>query len=181
MGRVRSTITTTVALVVVIVGPAALGACGSLQPKLDGKTIATGVERDAKANFAGTGAIIGTATCPAGREQRKGDRFDCHITIDHQAAVYSVLQTDGHGTVSPTLASRFVLFTTLDDQTLAVLRQDGLPDAKVACGYAHVWIVNPPATRDCVVTLADHSTHTARVSIASDGGVNNVSVAGLNP
>ena len=168
-------------IAVALMSAGALGACGSFEPKLDGKTIARGVERDAKINFEGTGAIIGTATCPAGREQRKGDRFDCHITIDHQDAVYSVLQTDGHGTVTPTLASHFVLFTQLDDQTLSVLRQDGLPDAQVACGYAHVWIVNPPASRDCIVTLADHSTHTARVSIAADGGVDNVSVPGLNP
>ncbi len=157
----------------------ALAACGSLSPKLDQATIERGVERDARAQFAGTGAVVGAAHCPANRAQRKGDSFDCHVTIDHQDAVYRVHQTDGHGTVQPTFASQFLLFSTIDDQVLAELRRQGLTDSRVACGYAHVWIVTPPVTRDCVVTLTDHSTHNAHVSIAADGGVDKVVVAGL--
>ena len=79
------------------------------------------------------------------------------------------------------LVTNFLLFSTINDQTLADLRGQGLDNATVACGYAHVWFVKPPATRDCVVTLPDHSSHTAHVSIAADGGVASVVVAGLNP
>jgi hypothetical protein len=170
------------ATVAVVCGIAlGLGACNSLQPKLDGKTIERAIVLDAHDQFAGTNAVVGAAHCPRNRIQRKGDHFDCHVTIDEQDVVYVVQQTDGHGTVRPSLETKYLLFSTINDQVLSSLRGQGLDDATVACGYAHVWFVTPPIKRDCVVKLSDHSTHTAHVSIAADGGVDSVTVAGLNP
>src|SRR3954462_12730808 len=173
MGRVSVLIAVSLAVVV--------GACSSLQPKLDGPTIERAIEQDARSQFSDVHAIVGRASCPAQRVQRQGDQFNCHITIDGQKVTYVVRQTDGHGTVRPTLTTHYLLFSTLDDQTLADLRGQGLDDVTVACGYAHVWFVAPPVKRDCVVTLPDHTQHTAHVSVAADGGVDNVTVDGLNP
>jgi hypothetical protein len=170
-----------VVVTAVMFGALTLCACSSFQPKLDRATIERGIEQDARTEFASTGAAIGKARCPTDRVQKKGDRFNCHMTIDGQDAVYVVEQTDGHGTVHPSLTSHYLLFATINAQTLADLRNQGLDQAKVACGYTHVWFVTPPISRDCVVTLPDHTDHTARVTLSADGGVSDVVVEGLNP
>jgi hypothetical protein len=158
-----------------------LGACNSLQPKLDALTIQRAIEEDARTQYSDVHALVGKARCPANRGQKQGDEFKCHVTIDGQDAVYVVRQTDGHGTVRPTLTSHYLLFSTLNDQTLADLRGQGLDDVTVACGFARVWFVVPPAKRDCIVTLPDHTQRTAHVSIAADGGVDSATIPGLNP
>ena len=138
-----------------------------------------GIEQSARTRFASVNAVVGAAHCPRGRVQRQGDHFTCHVTVDHQDVVYTVRQTTGHGDVTFELATPFLLFTTIDDQVLAALREQGVDDATVACGYAHVWFVKPPARRDCVVALHDHTSRTAHVSIAADGGVDGVRIDGL--
>jgi hypothetical protein len=174
MGRVS------VMVAFAVVVAVAFGACSSLEPRLDRATVERGVEQSARSEFADVQAVVGKARCPSNRLQRKGDHFECHITIDRQDVVYVVRQLDSHGTVQPTLQSHYLLFSAIDDQALAALRDQGLDRATVACGYAHVWFVSPPVTRDCVVTLSDHTTRTAHVSLAADSGVENVVVAGLS-
>ncbi len=176
MGRVRVLVAAAIAIVL---GALAGAGCSSLQPKIDGAAIERAIEQSARDRFSAMHAVVGSAHCPRGRVQHKGDHFTCHVTVDHQDVVYDVRQTSGHGDITFDLASPFLLFSTIDDQTLEALRQQGLDDATVACGYAHIWFVNPPVKRDCVVTLPDHTTHTAHVSIAADGGVAGVNVDGL--
>lgn len=162
-----------------LVSIAAAAGCSSLEPKLDANKIASAIQTSARSQFAGYHALVGAAHCPAGRVQKKGADFDCTVTIDHQKATYVVHQVDGHGTVQPSLQSSYLLFTTINNQTLDDLRSQGLDDVTVACGFAHVWFVKPPVNRTCIITLPDHTTRTAKVSIAADGGVDSVTVAGL--
>src|SRR3954454_18372184 len=96
-----------------------LCACDAIGPKLNSATIERAIEQDAHTQFADAHAIVGKASCPANREQKQGDQFKCHVKIDGQTATYVVPQPDGHGPVRPTLRSRYLLFSTINDQTLA--------------------------------------------------------------
>ncbi len=163
-------------LLIALVACVAFAACSSLEPRLDGTKIARAITQSARTQFASAHATIGAARCPADRAQRKGDRFDCHVTIDGQEVRYTVVQIDGHGTVRPTLAAHYVLLAPITDQTRADLRSQGLDDVEVACGRANVWFVQPPAKLQCKITLPNQTTRAVLVSLAADGGVASVLV-----
>ncbi len=143
-----------------------LGGCSGLTPKLDMAKIERGVAKAAKRQF--PRASVSAGKCPAHRSTRKGDHFECTVSIEQQTTRYLVTQTDGHASVHISLMDQFVLSRELEPYIRDQLRGDDR-GAQVGCGPQFVYILNQARMLSCSVVFANGTSAGAAVAVSASG------------